>query len=133
MARPLTDGQFATLLEFRVAWRKFTHWSEQQALAAGLTPAQHQLLVAIRGHGDRRGPTITEVSEYLLLRHHSVIGIVQRAEALGLVERRDDPDDHRLVRLRLTPLGRRRVDKLAALHLAELATLAPLLDALVAP
>ena len=31
------------------ALRRFLHWSEEQAVAVGLTPAQHQLLLAIRG------------------------------------------------------------------------------------
>jgi len=128
---PLTDEQFAKLLEFRVALRRFSHWSAEQAAEAGLTTAQHQLLVAIRGHEGERGPTLTDVADYLLLRHHSVIGLVRRAEALRLVKRRRDPDDQRLVRLELTALGRKRVDQLAALHLAELANLGPLLDALV--
>ncbi|MBV8692259.1 MAG: winged helix-turn-helix transcriptional regulator [Actinobacteria bacterium] len=131
MPKPLTDEQFARLLEFRVALRQFTHWSAEQAAAAGLTSAQHQLLVAIRGHEGERGPTLTDVADYLLVRHHSVIGLVRRAEALKLVKRKPDPDDQRLVRLELTALGRRRVDQLAALHLAELANLEPLLDALV--
>ncbi|MCH7720116.1 MAG: hypothetical protein IH988_03880 [Planctomycetes bacterium] len=33
--------------------RRFLRWSEQQAKASGLTPAHHQLLLAIRGHQDR--------------------------------------------------------------------------------
>jgi len=132
MARPLSDSQFAQLLAFRVALRKFTHWSEAQAASAGLTSAQHQLLVAIRGHRDPRGPTITDVADYLLVRHHSAIGLIARAEALGLLRRVRDDEDQRLVRLALTNLGHRRVNQLAALHLSELRDLAPLLDALVA-
>jgi hypothetical protein len=50
------------LLTFRTGLRHFQRWSEQQAAVAGLTPAQHQLLVAVRGHRDRRGPTIGEVA-----------------------------------------------------------------------
>lgn len=132
MPRQLSDKQFAQLLEFRVALRKFSHWSEAQAAAVGLTSAQHQLLVAIRGHGDPRGPTITDVADYLLIRHHSAIGLIGRAEELGLVRRTRDDEDQRLVRLRLTDLGHRRVNQLAALHLSELRNLAPLLEALVA-
>jgi DNA-binding MarR family transcriptional regulator len=132
MARPLSDNQFARLLEFRVALRKFSHWSEEQAASVGLTAAQHQLLVAIRGHRDPRGPTITDIADYLLVRHHSAIGLIRRAEALGMVRRTGDPQDQRLVRLELTELGHERVNRLAALHLSELKGLAPLLDALVA-
>jgi DNA-binding MarR family transcriptional regulator len=128
----LSDGQYERLLVFRTGLRRFQRWSEQQAAAAGLTPAQHQLLVAVRGHRDHRGPTIGEVAEYLLIRHHSAVELVDRAEAGGLIERRPDPDDQRIVRLGLTAVGLARVEALSELHLSELARLAPLLDRLVA-
>lgn len=132
MPRPLTEKQWRTLLSFRVALRGFLDWSEGEAARVGLTAAQHQLLVAIRGHPGKEDPTITDVAGYLFVRHHSAIGLVERAEALGLVERYRDPDDQRLVRLALTPVGHERVNALAPAHLEELKRLAPLLDALVA-
>lgn len=118
------DEVYRRLLQLRTALRQFERWSEQQAQAAGLTPAQHQLLLAIRGHDDRRGPTIGEVADYLLLRHHSTVGLVDRTEAAGLVTRRRDSEDHRVVRLQLTEEGAARLEQLAKLHLAELERLA---------
>jgi DNA-binding MarR family transcriptional regulator len=116
----LTDADYEDLLTLRTGLRRFLRWSEQQAEAASLTPAQHQLLLAIRGHPDRRGPTIGEVADYLLLRHHSAVGLIDRADASGLVVRVRDPDDRRLVRLQLTPVGRKRLEALSAQHLEEL-------------
>jgi uncharacterized protein YeaO (DUF488 family) len=117
---------YARLLSLRTGLRHFERWSEQQARAAGLTPAQHQLLLAIRGHRDPRGPTIGEVADYLLLRHHSAVGLVDRADGAGLVSRtRDDDEDHRVVRLHLTESGADRLEALSALHLEELERLAP--------
>ena len=130
MASDLTDEEYARLLAFRTGIRRFLHWSEEQAASAELTPAQHQLLLAVRGHDDPRGPTVGEVADYLLLRHHSAVGLVDRAESAGLVIRRTDPDDQRVVRLRLTALGARRLRQLSELHLAELGRLAPRLRAL---
>jgi DNA-binding MarR family transcriptional regulator len=127
----LTDEQFARILEFRVALRRFGRFSEEQAARLDMTAAQHQLLLAIRGHGDRRGPTIADVARYLLIRHHSAVGLVDRTQDLGLIERRRDDDDHRLVRLALTPLGEERVDALAQAHLKELRQLAGVLGALL--
>ncbi len=100
--------------------RRFERWSEQQAQEAGLTPAQHQLLLAVRGHGDPRGPTIGEVADYLVLRHHSAVELVDRADSAGLVVRVRDSDDHRIVRLALTDDGARRLEALSKLHLQEL-------------
>jgi DNA-binding MarR family transcriptional regulator len=120
----LRDADYEDLLALRTGLRRFVRWSEQQAEAAGLTPAQHQLLLAIRGHPDRRGPTVGEVADYLLLRHHSTVELTQRVGALGLIHRVNDPDDGRVVRLALTAEGSTMLEKLSGLHLEELTRLA---------
>jgi DNA-binding MarR family transcriptional regulator len=120
----LRDADYEDLLTLRSGLRRFLRWSEQQAEAAGLTPAQHQLLLAVRGHGDPRGPAVGEVADYLLLRHHSAVGLVDRAVTAGLVTRVRDPEDHRVVRLQLTPKGTQKLEALSALHLEELQRLA---------
>lgn len=117
------NAAYARLLALRTGLRHFERWSAQQAQAAGLTPAHHQLLLAIRGHADPEGPTIGDVADYLLLRHHSVVGLVDRAETAGLVYRTRSESDHRVVRLRLTDEGASRLEALSALHLEELARL----------
>jgi DNA-binding MarR family transcriptional regulator len=126
----LSDSDYQRLLEFRDGLRRFLRFSEDQATAVGLTPAQHQLLLAIRGHRGTEGPTIGDVVDHLLSRHHSVVGLVDRAEAAGLVRRRSDPEDGRVVRLAVTRLGERRLEELTALHLEELRRLTPRLRAL---
>ena len=113
-----TDEDYRRLLELRTGLRRFLRWSERRAEEAGLTPAQHQLLLAVRGHaGD---PSIGEVAEHLLLRHHSAVGLVDRAEAAGLVTRRRDADDQRIVHVALTERGEATLAALAAEHLEEL-------------
>lgn len=124
MARQLSAAEYEQLLSFRTGLRRFLRWSEQEAAGAGLTPAQHQLLLAIRGHADPLGPTIGDVADALLLRHHSAVGLVDRAEAAGLVRRRPDRHDARVVRLALTPAGSRCLTRLTHAHLEELAVLA---------
>jgi DNA-binding MarR family transcriptional regulator len=125
--RDLDDADYQRLLHFRIGLRRFMDWSKRQAKAAGLTPAQHQLLLAIRGHADPRGPTVGEAAGYLLLRHHSVVGLVDRAADAGLVARQQDQEDHRVVRLRLTPRGSQLLRQLTATHYEELARLGPLM------
>ena len=121
----LDDASYERLLEFRDGLRLFLRWSEEQAAAVGLTPAHHQLLLAVRGHPGPQGPTVSDVAEHLQLRRHSVVGLINRAEVAGLLTRRADADDQRVVRLSLTRLGARRLEQLSALHLEELNRLAP--------
>lgn len=125
-----TDEDYRRLLELRTGLRRFLHWSEEHARAAGITPAQHQLLLAVRGHVNPRGPTVGDVAAYLMLRHHSAVGLVDRAEKAGLVVRAQDPDNLSVVRLRLTDRGSRQLEDLSEQHLEELAHLAPTMHAL---
>lgn len=125
MNRELEEADYQRLLQFRTSLRRFLHWSEEQAEKAGLTAAQHQLLLAVRGHDGHQGPTIGDVASYLLLRHHSVVGLVDRAVKAGLVERREDSADRRVVRLRLTSQGASTLEKLSELHFEEIKRLAP--------
>lgn len=116
---------FEHLLELRTGLRRFLRWSEQQARAAGLTPAKHQLLLAIMGHPDRVGPTVGNIADYLVLRHHSAVELINRAVADGLVKRTPDPNGRGVVRVTLTPAGADKLDALAETHLQELVHLAP--------
>jgi DNA-binding MarR family transcriptional regulator len=116
----LDQQDYERLLAFRTGLRRFLSWSGQQAEAAGITPGQHQLLLAVRGHPDPRGPTISEIAGYLLVRHHSAVELIDRAVTAGLVARRADTEDGRTVRIVLTDDGRQRLERLAAAHLQEL-------------
>jgi DNA-binding MarR family transcriptional regulator len=116
----LPDDVYTRLLTFRTRLRRFERWSADQAQAAGLTPAQHQLLLAVRGHSDSRGPTVGDIAEYLLLRHHSAGELIQRAEAAGLVTRTRDSEDQRVIRLQLTEAAAECLQALTELHLQEL-------------
>jgi DNA-binding MarR family transcriptional regulator len=129
LPQPTTED-FEHLLAFRVSLRRFQHWSEGQARAAGLTHAQHQLLVAVKGHPGDVPPAIGELADYLLLRHHSTVELLDRAEAAGLVRRRPDAEDARVVRVKLTARGDRLVTELTKSHLIELYKLAAVLDEL---
>ena len=126
--RQLDDEDYTRLLSFRDGVRRFLRWSEAQAKSAGLTGAQYQLLLTVRGHG--ADPSVGDVAGHLLLRHHSAVELVDRAARAGLVERRPDEADHRVVRLRLTRLGESHMARLAAAHLEELSRLRPSLERL---
>jgi DNA-binding MarR family transcriptional regulator len=119
----MSDADLRRLLLLRDGLRRFLRWSEAQARTVGLTGPQHQLLLAVQGHGSN--PSISEVAEHLLLRHHSAVELIDRAVGGGLVERHGDTDDHRVVRLALTPLGEEKLAALSSAHVEELARLRP--------
>ena len=127
----LSSEDFRNLLAFRTGLRRFLYWSQTEARGAGLTPAQHQLLVAIKGHPGCR-PAISDLAASLMLRHHSTVELVDRAQAAGLVERADDPGDGRVTRVLLTADGEERLARLAPAHIDELRHLAPVLEQLIA-
>jgi DNA-binding MarR family transcriptional regulator len=116
----MSKDDYAKLLGFRSDLRRFLRWSEEQARAEGLTSSQHQLLLAVKGHRGPDGPTIGELAAYLALRHHSAVGLVDRAEKSGLIERSRDPLDHRVIRLHLTATGDDLIRRLSQAHLEEL-------------
>src|SRR3954451_23245749 len=117
-AQQLTEEDYDRLLSFRDGLRRFLHWSEQQALDAGMTSAPPQLLLAIRGHGST--PSVSDIAAHLLLKHHSAVELVDRAARAGLVRRLQDASDQRVVRVELTAAGQRKLRTLARAHLEEL-------------
>jgi DNA-binding MarR family transcriptional regulator len=119
--RELSDGEYQALARFRHALRVFLRFSEQAARQAGLTPHQHQLLLAVRGWpGPDTGPTIGDIAAQLQLAHHSVVELVDRAARAGLVTRHTDPDDRRRQRVELTTQGRSQIAALSTAHREEL-------------
>jgi DNA-binding MarR family transcriptional regulator len=129
MSEP-SDQDYQRLLELRTGLRRFLHWSEEQARRQGITSVQHQLLLAIRGHPDPLGPTVGEIADYLVIRPHSAVGLIDRAAAHGLVVRVADPCRAGTVRVVLSDPGRRALESLSTLHLAELARLVPSMQTL---
>ena len=125
-----SDKDYEHLLAFRTRLRRFDQWSRTAAEDHGLTHAQHQLLLAIRGFLGPQGPTIGDVAELLLVKHHTVSELVDRTQAIGLIERVRDTDDNRRVHLLLTQKGQEVLQQLTNKHLEELRRLAPLLGEL---
>jgi DNA-binding MarR family transcriptional regulator len=125
----LADYQRAAAL--RAAMRAFLQRGEQAARRAGLTPQRQLLLLMIKGAPDgRERATVTELAERLRLAQSTVTELVARAEAVGLLERAGSEHDGRVVHLRLTAEGERRL----AATVAELrADREALVDMLAAP
>jgi DNA-binding MarR family transcriptional regulator len=118
-AAELSDAEYHVLARFRRALRVFLRFSEDAAREADLTPNQHQLLLAIRGF-DHGAPTVSDVADWLQLRHHSAVELVDRAVEAGFIERHTAARDRRRQRLTLTHRGSRALAQLSAAHRDEL-------------
>ncbi|HZC53549.1 MAG TPA: MarR family transcriptional regulator [Mycobacterium sp.] len=129
--RRVGQAEYARLLTVRTALRRFERWSAEQAAAHGVTASQHQLLLAVRGHPEPQGPTISQVADYLLIRNHSAVELAGRTERAGLIHRVRDDADHRVVRLQLSGAGSQLLAALSRSHLDELASLTPLFESLI--
>ena len=95
----------------------------------GLTPQQHQALLAIRAENSL---TIGELADRLLLRPHSVTGLADRLARLDLIVRQPSTVDRRRTELALTDTGTEMLRRLSEDHHAELRRLRPLLSDLLA-
>jgi DNA-binding MarR family transcriptional regulator len=126
----LEDEDYRTLAAVRAAIRSFSHFTEKVVHAAGLTAQQHQVLVALRA-AENGELSIGQLAESLLLQPHSVSGMADRLQALGLVERVRRADDRRIVVLRLTVKARQLMSKLSRTHRDELRRIRPLLISLL--
>lgn len=117
---PLSDRQYRSLARFRYALRVFLRFSEVSAREAGITPAQHQLMLATRGWPGDGSPAVGDLAEMLQSTPQSTLELARRAEEAGLVTLSSDPDDRRRQLVSLTAAGATKLDELSLLHRDEL-------------
>src|SRR5215831_1985457 len=128
---PISKAHYETLAEFRYALRQFFRFSEEAAQSAGITPQQHQAMLAIKGFPGRDIITIGELAERLQIKHHSAVGLVDRLTAEKYIRRLTDPQDRRQVHLKLTARGEEILKKLSATHREELRRMGPQINQLL--
>lgn len=126
----LNDADYKLLAEFRGTLRRFLAFSEARAAEVGLTPQQHQALLAIRA-AEVGTATIGNVAEWLLLKPHSASGLIDRLEATGLLERRVSPSDRRQAQVFLTDRAKTLLAQLSVTHREEIRRLGPMLGDLI--
>ena len=120
----LSDADYVALASFRHAIRRFQAFSEEKAVEVGVTPQQHQALLAIRGCGSDQA-TVGYVAERLIMKPHSATGLVNRLEGLGLITREVASKDRRRAVLHLTPKAYALLDALSAVHREEVQRMRP--------
>ncbi len=130
-SRKLTKSQYEALAAFRYSLRQFLHFSEEAAHDAGLTPQQHQALLAIKGFPGRDRVTVGELAERLQVAHHSAVGLVDRLAAEYWVVRENSETDRRQVFIALAKRGEQVLETLSATHREQLRRMGPELRAML--
>ncbi len=127
----ITKSQYETLAALRYRLRQFLRFSEEAAHTVGLTPQQHQALLAIKGFPRRGRVTVSELAERLQIRHHSAVGLADRLAANNLIRRHRDPTDRRRANLALTAHGEKVLENLSATHREQLRQIGPEIESLL--
>lgn len=128
---PLSDADYSALADFRCALRRFQAFSETCAAEQGLTPQQHQALLAIRAAAND-APTIGDIARRLMLKPHSATGLVNRLADQGWLERMTATEDRRRARLKLTRKAEGALAALSAAHRDEIRRMRPALEEMLA-
>jgi DNA-binding MarR family transcriptional regulator len=116
----LSKEVYEYLAEFRYQLRKFQKFSEAAARSQGITPQQHQLILAIQGFPKRSIVTTSELAERLQITHHACVGLIDRCVEVGLVTRENNPSDGRSVLIKVTAKGLKILEELSEVHLEEI-------------
>jgi DNA-binding MarR family transcriptional regulator len=116
---------YKALAQFRFQLRKFLSFSEAAAHRAGLTPQQHQALLAIKGFSSTKPVSVGDLAEFLLVRHHTAVELVDRITRLGLLKRIVDNGDSRRMLVKLTRKGEQKLLTLSKIHFDELRAASP--------
>ena len=124
---PVQAVDYEALARFRYQLRRFLSFSEAAAQKAGLTPQQHQALLAIKGFSGPDPISVGELAQFLLIRHHTTVELIDRMTKLGLLKRVVDGADSRRVLLKLTTKGELKLRTLSRIHFEELRSASPAL------
>jgi len=121
----ISHTSITALADFRFALRRFVSFSAEAAREAGVSPQQHQALLALTAFPESVEVTVGMLAERLCIRHHSAVGLVNRLAARHFVRRARSATDRRHVHLELTAYGESLIARLSATHRDELKRVGP--------
>jgi DNA-binding MarR family transcriptional regulator len=131
----ITSADYRALAALRYRIRLFLREADAAARRVGLEPQQYLVLLAVRGLPENAEATVQTLAERLMLKHNSMVELINRLETRGYVRRRRSRDDRRCVLVELLPRGKTLVERVARQRLTELQTegvaLAKALDAIL--
>jgi DNA-binding MarR family transcriptional regulator len=116
---------FRLVADWRATLRDFMSASKDILKRHEVTSMQYQTLLAIRVSDEPEGLSMNGLAAYLGVRHNSAVGLINRLEAHGLVQRTRSQRDRRVAHLRLTEEGENALEVLAEAHAQELNRIRP--------
>ena len=116
----LDDTAYRDQADFRHAIRRFLRSSEHRARSEKVTPQQHALLLAVRGHAAYPDVTLGEIAQRLQIRHHSASLLGSRGVQRGIITTRTDDVDRRRVFVSLTAEGQAILDRITTANRQEM-------------
>lgn len=135
MNAPLTSDivsqeDYESLAAFRYELRHFLQFSEKAAKSLGLTPQQHQALLAIRA-APSETMGVGDLGEQLFIQPHSASELVDRLISLGLLKKQKSQQDRRRMVVVLTPAATGLLGQMSAVHRAEVVRIRETLTAIL--
>jgi hypothetical protein len=104
------------MAEFRYQLRRFLHFSETASERMGVGAQQYQLMQVIAAMPEGQEASISYLAERMVLRHNSMVELVDRAERAGLTMTAEgDAILQRLIEEHLRELPARVEDLIEAL------------------
>jgi DNA-binding MarR family transcriptional regulator len=126
----LSQADYESLAAFRYELRHFLQFSEQAAKVLGLTPQQHQALLAIRAAPEQT-MSIGDLGEQLFIQPHSASELVDRLVALDLLSKQSAEQDRRRSVLALTSSATSILAQMSTVHRAEVIRIRETLTAIL--
>ena len=117
---PELDTQaLETFLATHQAMRRFRAAFSEQFERTRLSPPRFAVLVALQG--EEEGLTPAELADELSVARASMTSFLDSLERAGFVTRERHPSDRRMVIIRITPKGRKVIDKSLPTHVRQMA------------
>jgi DNA-binding MarR family transcriptional regulator len=124
--RPFSSPEQEAFLSLGRTWAVLEHAMAEALKPHGITPTQYNVLRILRGAGEA-GLCRSEIIERMIARVPDATRLLDRMEAVDLVERERSEEDRRFVTTRITEAGLRLLVELDAtileLHQRQFAAL----------
>jgi DNA-binding MarR family transcriptional regulator len=94
----------------RRCWYSLNQTFRRRIAHLGITPDQFTVMRTLH-EGDTQGMTQREMTDHMSSDPNTIASLVERMEALGLVERKEHEKDRRAYRIKLKPVGQRKYEE----------------------